>query len=117
MNYDRLKQTHDRLIAKHGQGVVEISVTTTVPGPEPWDTPTTTTVDTPVDAVVGGVGEEFVDGSTIVASDLQVQIAAVDDPPVVSDAIKVDGASKAVLAVHNVPGAGDPVAIRMIVRG
>ena len=116
MDYSRLTRIHDRLTARHGQGVVEITITTTVPGAEPWDPPETTTVDTAVDAVVSGVGEEFVDGSTIVASDLMVQIAAVDDPPEVGDTIKIDGASKAVLAVHNVPGAGDPVALRLIVR-
>ena len=116
MDYERIKRIHDRLTARHGQGVVEISVTTTVPGPEPWSPPETTTVDTEVDAVVSGVGEEFVDGETIVASDLQVQIAAVDDPPAVGDTIKVDGATRAVLAVHSIPGAGDPVALRLIVR-
>jgi hypothetical protein len=117
MNYERLKSTHDRLAAKHGQGLVEITTTTTTDGPNPWDPPVTTTTETPVDAVVSGVGAEYVDGSSIVASDLQVQIAAVEDAPEVGDTIKIDGASKAVLAVMPVPGSGDPVAIKMIVRG
>lgn len=117
MDYERLTRLHNRLAAKHGQGAVEISVTTTTPGLNPWDPPTTTTVDTPVDAVVQGVGAEYVDGSSIVASDLVVQIAAVDDPPEVGQSIKVDGKSMSVLAVMPIPGAGDPVAIRLIVRG
>lgn len=117
MDYERLKRTHDRLAAKHGQGLVEITTTTTTPGENEWDPPVTTTTETPVDAVVSGVGEEMADGVNIVMSDLQVQIAAVEDAPEVGDTIKIDGASKAVLAVHNLPGAGPAVALRLIVKG
>jgi hypothetical protein len=117
MDYERLKKTHDRLAARFNQGLVTITTTTTTEGPNPWDPPVIVTTETPVNAVVRGVSEEYVDGSSIVASDLQVQIAAMDGAPEVGDTIKIDGRSVAVLAIKPIPGAGPAVAIRLIVRG
>jgi len=36
--------------------------------------------------------------------------------PNAGDIVKVDGNARAVLAVHPLPGAGDPVAVRIICR-
>jgi hypothetical protein len=115
--YERLKRHHDRLAATYGQGEVELVTTATAPGPEPWDPPTTVTTYTPVNATVRGVGAEMVDGVNIVASDLIVQIAAIENPPEVGDTIRIDGQSMAVLATMPIPAAGEPTAIKIIARG
>ncbi|MBE9636545.1 hypothetical protein [Salipiger mangrovisoli] len=115
--YDRARAAHGRLMASYGHGSVTLTKTETVPGPNPWDPPTTVETDETLDAIVSGVTEEFVNGSgSIVATDLSVQCGVPTDMPNAGDQVKVDGVARAVLAVHPLPGAGDPVAVRIICR-
>lgn len=116
--YNRLTTTSTRLLAKYKQGVVEIGRPVTTPGAEPYDPPTTSTSWTEVDAVVKGVSQKYVDGSTIVMSDLEVltQTPATFDRAA-GDLMRIDGDVVAVLMVEPIPAAGSAVATRMIVRG
>lgn len=114
--YDRIRARHERLMGDYGHGSVVLVKTTTTPGAEPYDPPVIVETEETLDAIVSGVSEEFVDGSSIVATDLSVQCGVPTDMPNAGDIVKVDGNARAVLAVHPLPGAGDPVAVRMIVR-
>ncbi len=114
--YNRIRARHDRLMADYGHGSVTLTKVETVPGPEPWSPPTTIETEETLDAIVSGVSAEFVTGSSIVATDLSVQCVVPTDMPNAGDIVKVDGNARAVLAVHPLPGAGDPVAVRIICR-
>jgi len=70
-----------------------------------------------VNAVVSGVSRQYVDGTTIVQSDLQATIPGSVDPPQVDDLFAVDGQRLAVLRVLSKPAAGTPVVHVVILRG
>jgi hypothetical protein len=116
--YTNLTNTSARLLAKYGQGVVDIGRPVTVEPANPWGAPTTTTDWTPINAAVSGVSQKYVDGVNIVVSDREVLTqVAVSFDAAAGDKIRIDGHVVAVLAVHDVPAAGDPVVTRFIVRG
>lgn len=115
--YSRIKENHDQLMARYGQGAVTLTQSVTMPGANEWDPPTTIETEEALDAIVSGVAQEFVDGSTIVATDVTVQCSVPSVLPEVGDYLKIDGKPHTVLIVHPLPGAGDPVAMRMICRG
>ena len=112
--YDRLRQTTTRLLSSYGQGVVEIGTPATVAGANAWDAPTVTTAWTPVDAVVRGVSQKYVDNVNIVATDKQVLFQGEIDA---GDKIRIDGRVRAVLRVDYIPGAGEAVATVVVVQG
>lgn len=97
MNYSRLTSRHADLLKRHTNATVELGVVTYTGGDE-FNPPTQTTEWTPVDAVVSGVGSEWVDGSQVLASDLTVQLGDVS-APAVGDVIRVDGKSMSVQEV------------------
>lgn len=115
--YDRLRTTSARLLAKYKQGTVEIGKAATAPGADPWDPPTETTVWTEVNAVVKGVSQKYVDGSTVAMSDLEIllQVPATFDEAA-GDRVRVDGRVVTVLAVMPIPAAGEECVLRLIVR-
>jgi len=116
--YTNLTATTSRLLAKYGQGTVEIGSPATVAGDDPWDAPTTTTEWTTINAAVSGVSQKYVDGVNIVVSDREVLTqVSVSFDAAAGDKIRIDGHVVAVLAVHDVPAAGNPVVTRFIVRG
>ncbi len=116
--YTRGQATASRLLAKYGQGAVTLTrTTTTIPdASEPWNTEETTETFT-LEAVVKGVSERFVDGTTILASDLEI-IAAVhaDVTPQAGDALSIDGTAVQVLRIMPKPAAGTPVAYVFLAR-
>lgn len=117
--YTRLRTgTVPRMLAKYKTGTVEIGRPVTVAGPEPWSPPVTTTQWAAIDAVVTGVSQKYVDGSNVVMSDREVitQSPASFDPEA-GDQLRIDGGVVAVLSVIPILAAGDPVAVRFIVRG
>jgi hypothetical protein len=113
--YDRMRGTAGRLLEKYNQGVVEIGVSTTVAGANEWDPPTVTTTWTRIDAVVSGVSQKYVDGTTVLASDRQVLCQGVVDMEN-NDMIRIDGDVVSVVRIINYKGAGEPVASVFIVR-
>lgn len=116
--YSNLNSTAARLLAKYQQGIVEIGRPVSVPGANEWSTPTITTTWTPINAVVSGVSQKYVDGVNIVITDKQVltQIPVAFDETA-GDQVRIDGKVVAVLAVVDLPGAGEVVATRLLVRG
>lgn len=106
--YSRMRKLSAAKLTKYKQGVVNLVAYEVIPGETEFDPPTTLATLTPVDAVVEGAGEEWADGETIRRTDLQIQIAAIDEAPEVGDVVQVDGAPLTIRAVENIPGAGDP---------
>lgn len=118
MFYGRMQQQHERLLAQYGQGTVEVGRVETVPGDDEFSPPTTTTVYETVNGVVQGVSPEFADGSTILISDLQVQIGKpAGATPVPGDLVRLDGgAVHSIMAVEPIPAVGDPVGYDLRIR-
>ena len=117
MNYNRIKKTHDDMMARLGQGAVSLVQITTVPGEFEWSPPVTTETVTPLQATVRGVAQEYVDGVQVLSSDLWVQMAIPAVTPAVGDRIRIDGDDHSIMRLDRLPGAGAAVALRAWVRG
>lgn len=115
--YNRLRPSATRLLAKYKQGVVEIGRPTLTPRESIYDPPLTVTTWAEVDAVVSGVSQQYVDGVNIVNSDRQVTTQIPDFNEKSGDQLRIDGNVVAILSVMPMPAAGDPVAVKLIVRG
>jgi len=115
MDYARLKTTADKLLSNASQGTVEIGVTVSTPGATDIDPPTVTTTWEAYDAAVRGVSAKYVDGQTILATDLMAIIEA-DAGATVGGLIRLDGVARNIVRVDNIPGAGTVVARRVFIR-
>ena len=127
--YTRTQGTASRLLGKFAQGTVTLTRSTPgTPDPEtPWEPAEPTTVSYTLSATVKGVSSEYVDGTVILATDLEVTAAvlATDengaevsiDPDMSTDALSIDGQAVTIVRDVSVPAAGTEVALRWIVRG
>jgi hypothetical protein len=116
--YAEMQDVASELLSEFKQGVVTLKRPgTTIQGVNPWDPPIASdTVEIMLDATVRGVASQFVDGSTIMATDLQVMIAVPSVEPSMTDQLMIDGKAVQVLRIDPVPAAGAPAAYRLIVR-
>jgi hypothetical protein len=118
-DYARMTATASRLLERFAQGTV--TLTRSVPGEPDPDTPwipgepTTTTYT--LNATVKGVSDKYVDGTTILATDLEVTCAVFETEPLPSDELSIDGQTVTVVKTMTIPAAGNPVAHKFIVRG
>lgn len=118
--YDEMRDVASELLAEFRQGVVTLTRPgSSVSGANAWEPPITSDPAVhELDATVKGVAEQFVDGTTILATDLQVMTAV---PPIVpsleTDTMMIDGKTVTIVRVDPIPAAGTPVAYRFIVRG
>ena len=112
--YQRSQATASRLLGQFSQGIViyEDRIRT---GGEDW-APEYETVSLPLDAAVKGVGQMFKDSSLINESDLLVTCAVFGATPSTSGSVMIDGLRHTVVQVQKVPGAGVPVAWKIVVR-
>lgn len=115
MDYTRIKATADRLLANASQGTLEHGITVTTPGATPMDAPTQTTQWETYHGVARGVSLKYVDGSTILATDLQLLLEA-DTPVLVGHRIRIDSIVRYVIRIDNIPAAGIVAAKRVFVR-
>lgn len=117
-NYARLQGTATRLIDYFNQGVIVLTKPgTTTPGPNPWDPPVVTDpVAHTLRATAKGVSKEFIDGTTIVATDIEITAAVFGAEPDPADVLTVDGKAVTVLRVIRLPAAGELVAWKFVVR-
>jgi len=115
MDYARLKTTADRLLGNASQGTVEIGAVTATAGATAIDPPTVATEWTSYNTVVRGVSSKYVDGQTILATDLMCIIQA-DSAPSVGGLMRVDGIVRNIVRIDNIPGAGIVVAKRVFIR-
>ena len=116
IDYNRLRQTATRLMDENKQGVIEyVGVETVTPGATPLDMPTVVRVYALTSGVARGVSFKFVDGETILMTDLQV-LVRYDVDTSVGDFLRIDGTDHVIVRVDNIPAAGIPLAKRLIVR-
>ena len=115
MDYARLKTTADKLLSNASQGTVEIGATVSTPGATAIDPPSVVTTWEAYDAAVRGVSSKYVDGQTILATDLMAIIEA-DAGATVGGLIRLDGVARNTVRVDNIPGAGVVVAQRVFIR-
>lgn len=115
--YSDLRNVASGLLQEFNQGVVEIGKPVTNPGSNEWDPPVTDIEWTRVNAVARGVSQKYVDGVSIVATDLQLTVDMGAYDPAAGDRIRIDGKHVSVLRFDRIPAAGGVVAWRVIVRG
>jgi hypothetical protein len=116
INYQRMAATAKRLLTDNAQGSVSIGRAVTTAGANSWDAPTTSVSWAGVKAVVRGVSAQFVDGVTVLATDLQVVAYIGDYTPLPGDLMMIDGLHVTVINQQKIPDAGIIAAWRFIVR-
>lgn len=116
--YARMRGTATRLLDYFNQGVIVLTKPgTTTPGENPWDPPVVTEpVAHTLKATAKGVSKEFIDGTTIVATDIEIIAAVFDAEPEPADVLTIDGKPVMVLRVIRLPAAGVVVAWKFVVR-
>lgn len=106
-----------RIISEWNTGTITLTRTTTgAPDPStPWTPGAPTTAVFTLAARVDGVTADYVDGTTVLATDLLVIASpkardaggdVVDIVPTMADEIAIDGAAKVVKKIEAVPAAG-----------
>lgn len=106
-----------RLLAKFSNGGVQSVVQVTVPNPNPLQMPTATEVKRDIRAVVKGVSQQWIAiDPNVVASDLEVIVAAVDYVPTVGAMLEINGVSHRVITVRPITAAGLPAVYKFVVR-
>ncbi len=120
--YDPKRRRVAQLIKKWNTGSVTLTRATLASSSTPW-IPGEPTLDVyALDARVNGVAAEYVDGTTILATDLMLIVspkavhtltdgeaadgAVVDLVPGVRDTIQIDGVEKIIKKIEAVPAAG-----------
>ena len=115
--YADLRNVASGLLREFAQGTVEIGRPVTTSGANEWSPPATAIQWQRINAVARGVSQKFVDGTNIVASDIQLTVDAGVWQFRAGDRIRIDGVPAAILRVENIPAAGIPVAYRVFARG
>lgn len=118
-DYAKMQATASRLLDRFNQGVITITKPgTEAPGPNPWDPPVITDpVTHTLSATAKPVSEEFINGTTIIATDIEITAAVFGADPDPADQMQVDGKPVTIIKVMRIPAAGTVVAWRLIVRG
>lgn len=115
MDYAALKLGADGMIQNAKQGTIEIGTSVSVAGATPLSAPTVTTTWEEFNGVARGVSAKYVDGQTILATDLMAILEA-DATPAVGKLIRLDGSIRNIIRVDNIPAIGTVVAKRVFIR-
>ena len=118
-DYARMQATASRLLDRFSQGVITLTKPgTETPGPNPWDPPVVTDpVTHTLNATAKPVSEEFINGTTIVATDIEITAAVFGADPDPADQMEIDGQPMTIIEVMRIPAAGTVVVWKLIVRG
>jgi hypothetical protein len=103
-------------MARFKQGAVAYIKPGAITGPE-WNPVQGPSTVYPLDATVSGVSEKYIDGTLIVATDLEVTFSVFDDAPTTDGLIRIDGADRQIIKVMQIPAAGTVVAWKVIAKG
>lgn len=116
MDYLRMQAMATKLLDSAAQGEISmVAQVTSVPGATPLDRPTITRTYELTSGIARGVSSKYVDGETILATDLQLVLRH-DATVAVGDIIKIDNVSRAAIRLENIPAAGTVCAKRIFVR-
>jgi hypothetical protein len=108
-DYASMQATATGILNEFQQGIVSIRRETKVPGANPWDPPTITTVDTQVLAAVRRMHERYVNGAMVKEEGDSVIFNAGSITPLLTDKIVIDGTARAITNLTPIPAAGTPV--------
>lgn len=106
-----------RLLDKFGNGGVRTVLRVLTPNADPLLPPSEVLMATEVSAVARGVSSSILTAdANLVATDLQVIVAAIDYAPDVGAIVEINGSNRAVVRVDAIPAAGDPAIYRFFLR-
>ena len=115
IDYTVEQQEFARQIAEVAQGVIQYIEAGATTG-DAWNpvegTPTTHTLI----ATASWIDKKFVNGTTILATDMQIMAAVFDVSPKMSGEITLNGKTLQLIDIKQIPAAGTPVAWRIICR-
>ena len=116
-DYGRMAGVATRLLTRFNQGVITLTTAPPAPGADPWTPGAPTTATYTLQATAKGVSKEFIDGTSIVATDIEITAAAFGAEPDPADVLAIDGKMVTLLRVIRLPAAGTLVAWKFVVRG
>lgn len=103
------------LLREFDQGGVVLAVSTPGAGP-PHNPGASTFVDVPIHGAVRGVSAEYVDGSSVIATDLQVTIPGGVAAPKMQDRVKLATVPHQIVRIISKPATGVVAAYLVIIR-
>lgn len=113
--YADMQGVATELLGEFKQGVVEY-IEPGEGGGDPWNPEPGEDTPYPVDAAVKGVSQEYIDGTYVLATDLEAIMSVFDVEPSNKGRLSVDGKELQIVKVMKIPAAGTTVAWRLIVR-
>lgn len=114
--YADMRDAAGGLLKEFTQGTVRLVRPNDSDGDSPWTSGGGDPQSYDLSATVKGVSTEYVDGTTILASDLEVTAAPVEVTPQMSDHILIDGTRYEIVQLIAIPAAGTTVVQKYIVR-
>lgn len=111
---DRLKAVADNNVAKFGDPIQLITITST-PGTTEFDPPVLSEVVTDAMGVVTGV-QHWETSQTVLASDLKVLVGGSAPVSDLGGIIKIDGVTHTIIQVNKILAAGQASAVKYFVR-
>jgi hypothetical protein len=117
-DYGRMQGVATKLLTRFNQGAITLTKLATItPGANPWDPPLVTDpLEYTLEATANGVSREFIDGTTIVASDVEITAGVFGAEPDLADTVLIDGKTVTLLKVVRMPAAGIVTAWKLLVR-
>ena len=118
-DYARMQATATRLLERFNQGEIILTKPgSTTPPAQPWEPPIVVApASFTLKATAKGVSKEFSNGTTILATDIEITAAEFGAEPDPADGLTVDSKAVTVLKIIRLPAAGTLVAWKFIVRG
>jgi hypothetical protein len=113
--YTEMQGVARDLLREFDQGGVVLSVSTPGAGP-PHNPGPTAFVDVPIDGAARGVSAQYVDGSNVIATDLQVTIPGGVAEPKMQDRVKLANVPHQIVRIIPKPATGTVAAYLLIIR-
>lgn len=113
--YERMQGRAKELMSRYAQGDVRYLEPGAKSG-DPWNPTRGAETEHQLAATVRGVSQQYVDGTHILASDLEVRCAEFGTEPETAGHIQIDGERLEIVDVQAIPAAGTVVAWRLVVR-
>jgi hypothetical protein len=114
-DYGKMTSTASRLLKRFNQGSVRYIESAGDVGAA-WDPIKGSDVYSTLAATVSGVSARYVDGKTVIATDLMVTAAVFDRVPTMSGRLEIDGKEVQIVKIMPKPAAGTVVVWNIICR-
>ena len=113
--YSQMQGVASQLLGQFKQGTIIYNQPGEVTGPE-WSPTVGEDIQHTLDATANGVSQEYVDGTSVMATDKEVTAAVFGVVPSTSGTLTIDGQTLQIVRVWQVPAAGTPAAWKIIAR-